>query len=95
LRWTYSSSTRSASSPFSENAAEALSGILAERYERGSVLVANNLGFASWTDVLGDARPPGLFLTASPAAATSSSSGGTAIGSRRSLRRREKTKTET
>jgi len=48
--------------PFSKSGAEALFGMLAERYERGSVLVTTNLDFASWTDVFGDARLTGALL---------------------------------
>jgi DNA replication protein DnaC len=48
--------------PFSKSGAEALFGILAERYERGSVLVTTNLDFASWTEVFGDARLTGALL---------------------------------
>jgi len=48
--------------PFSKNGAEALFGVLAERYERGSVLVTTNLDFASWTEVFGDARLTGALL---------------------------------
>ena len=33
-----------------------LFGFLADRYERGSVLVTSNLDFASWTEIFGDPR---------------------------------------
>jgi DNA replication protein DnaC len=40
--------------PFSREGAELLFHVLAERHERGSVIVTTNLGFADWTQVFGD-----------------------------------------
>lgn len=40
--------------PFSKEGAELLFQVLAERYERGSVMITTNLGFADWTQVFGD-----------------------------------------
>lgn len=40
--------------PFSKEGAELLFQILAERHERGSVIITSNLGFADWTQVFGD-----------------------------------------
>lgn len=41
--------------PFSKESAELLFQVLAERHERGSVMITTNLGFADWTQVFGDA----------------------------------------
>lgn len=40
--------------PFSKEGSELLFQVLAERYERGSVMITTNLGFADWTKVFGD-----------------------------------------
>jgi DNA replication protein DnaC len=40
--------------PFSKEAAELLFQVLAERHEKGSVIITTNLGFADWTQVFGD-----------------------------------------
>jgi DNA replication protein DnaC len=40
--------------PFSREGAELLFQVLAERYEKGSVMITTNLGFADWTQVFGD-----------------------------------------
>ena len=40
--------------PFSKEGSELLFQVLAERYEKGSVLITTNLGFADWTQVFGD-----------------------------------------
>lgn len=40
--------------PFSKEGAELLFQILAERHERGSVIITSNLGFADWTQVFGE-----------------------------------------
>ncbi len=40
--------------PFSKEGAELLFQILAERHERGPVIITTNLGFADWTQVFGD-----------------------------------------
>jgi len=40
--------------PFSKEGAQLLFQVLAERHERGSVIVTTNLGFADWTQVFGD-----------------------------------------
>jgi DNA replication protein DnaC len=39
--------------PFSKEGAELLFQVLAERHERGSVIITSNLGFADWTQVFG------------------------------------------
>jgi len=40
--------------PFSREGAELLFQVLAERHEKGSVMITTNLGFADWTQVFGD-----------------------------------------
>ena len=40
--------------PFSREGAELLFQVLAERYEKGAVMITSNLGFADWTQVFGD-----------------------------------------
>ncbi len=40
--------------PFSKQGAELLFQVLAERHERGSVIITTNLGFADWTQVFGE-----------------------------------------
>ncbi len=40
--------------PFSKESAELLFQVLAERHERGSVIITTNLGFADWTRIFGD-----------------------------------------
>jgi DNA replication protein DnaC len=40
--------------PFSKEGAELLFQVLAERHERGSVIITTNLGFGDWTQVFGD-----------------------------------------
>ena len=40
--------------PFSKEGAELLFQVLAERHEKGSVMITTNLGFADWTKVFGD-----------------------------------------
>lgn len=40
--------------PFSKEGAELLFQVLAERQERGSVIITTNLGFADWTQIFGD-----------------------------------------
>ncbi|WP_034415680.1 ATP-binding protein, partial [Deinococcus marmoris] len=41
--------------PYDRLAANALFGLIAARYERGSVILTSNKGFTDWGDVLGDA----------------------------------------
>ena len=41
--------------PLSREGAELLFHVMAERHERGSVIITTNLGFADWTQVFGDA----------------------------------------
>lgn len=48
--------------PFSKEGAELLFQILAERNERGSVIITTNLGFADWTQVFGDANMTAALL---------------------------------
>jgi DNA replication protein DnaC len=40
--------------PFGKQSAELLFQVLAERHERGSVIITSNLGFGDWTQVFGD-----------------------------------------
>jgi DNA replication protein DnaC len=40
--------------PFSKEGSELLFQVLAERHEKGSVMITTNLGFADWTQVFGD-----------------------------------------
>ena len=40
--------------PFTKEGSELLFQVLAERHERGSVMITTNLGFADWTQVFGD-----------------------------------------
>ena len=40
--------------PFTKEGSELLFQVLAERYEKGSVMITTNLGFADWTQVFGD-----------------------------------------
>lgn len=40
--------------PFSKEESELLFQVLAERHEKGSVMITTNLGFANWTQVFGD-----------------------------------------
>lgn len=48
--------------PFSKEGAELLFQVLAERHERGSVIITTNLGFADWTQVFGDATMTAALL---------------------------------
>jgi DNA replication protein DnaC len=48
--------------PFSKEGGELLFQVLAERYERGSVMITTNLGFADWTQVFGDAAMTAALL---------------------------------
>jgi DNA replication protein DnaC len=48
--------------PFSKEGAELLFQVLAERHERGSVMITTNLGFADWTQVFGDATMTAALL---------------------------------
>jgi DNA replication protein DnaC len=40
--------------PFSREGSQLLFQVLADRYERGSVIITTNLGFADWTQLFGD-----------------------------------------
>lgn len=40
--------------PFSKEGAQLLFQVMADRYERGSMIVTTNLGFADWTQLFGD-----------------------------------------
>jgi DNA replication protein DnaC len=42
--------------PFSKEGAQLLFQVLAQRHERGSVIITTNLGFGDWTQVFGDAN---------------------------------------
>lgn len=48
--------------PFSREGAELLFQVLAERHEKGSVIITTNLGFADWTQVFGDERMTAALL---------------------------------
>ncbi len=48
--------------PFSREGAERLFQVLAERHEKGSVMITTNLGFADWTQVFGDERMAAALL---------------------------------
>jgi DNA replication protein DnaC len=48
--------------PFSKEGSELLFQVLAERHERGSVIITSNLGFADWTQVFGDAAMTAALL---------------------------------
>lgn len=48
--------------PFSKEGSELLFQVLAERHERGSVMITTNLGFADWTQVFGDATMTAALL---------------------------------
>lgn len=48
--------------PFSRESAELLFQVLAERHERGSVIITTNLGFADWTQIFGDANMTAALL---------------------------------
>ena len=48
--------------PFSKEGSELLFQVLAERHERGSVMITTNLGFADWTQVVGDASMTAALL---------------------------------
>jgi DNA replication protein DnaC len=41
--------------PFSKESSELLFQVLAERHERGSVIISTNLGFSDWTQIFGEA----------------------------------------
>ncbi|MDL1969098.1 MAG: ATP-binding protein [Deltaproteobacteria bacterium] len=40
--------------PFSKEGSELLFQVLAERHEKGLIIITTNLGFADWTQVVGD-----------------------------------------
>ena len=42
--------------PFSQKGAQMLFSFISQRYQRGSLIVTSNLGFAEWTEVFGDPR---------------------------------------
>jgi len=48
--------------PFSREGAELLFQVLAERHEKGSVIITTNLGFADWTQVFGEAAMTAALL---------------------------------
>lgn len=48
--------------PFSKEGSELLFQVLAERHERGSVVITTNLGFADWTQIFGDATMTAALL---------------------------------
>ena len=49
-----SSSTRSATSPFAQDAANLFFQLVSSRYEQASLILTSNLPFARWGDVFGD-----------------------------------------
>jgi len=48
--------------PFSKEGSELLFQVLAERHEKGAVIITTNLGFADWTQVFGDATMTAALL---------------------------------
>lgn len=48
--------------PFSQKGAELLFQVMAERNERGSIVITSNLGFADWTKIFGDATMTAALL---------------------------------
>ena len=48
--------------PFSKEGSELLFQVLAERHEKGSVIITTNLGFADWTRAFGDATMTAALL---------------------------------
>lgn len=48
--------------PFSREGSQLLFQVLAERHERGSVIITTNLGFADWTQVFGEATMTAALL---------------------------------
>jgi len=48
--------------PFSKEGAELLFQVLADRHEKGSVIITTNLGFADWSQVFGDPIMTGALL---------------------------------
>jgi len=48
--------------PFSKEGSELLFQVLAERHERGSVIITSNLGFAEWTQIFRDPTMTGALL---------------------------------
>lgn len=48
--------------PFSRTGAQLLFEFFSSRYERGSIIITSNLGFANWTEVLQDERLAGALL---------------------------------
>ena len=48
--------------PFSKEGGELLFQVLAERHEKGSVMITTNLGFADWTQIFGDQTMTGALL---------------------------------
>lgn len=48
--------------PFSREGAELLFQVLAERHERGSIIITSNLGFADWTKIFGEANMTAALL---------------------------------
>ena len=48
--------------PFSKEGAELLFQVLADRHEKGSVIITTNLGFADWSQIFGDPIMTGALL---------------------------------
>jgi len=48
--------------PFSQKGAELLFQVMAERNERGSIIITSNLGFGDWTRIFGDATMTAALL---------------------------------
>lgn len=67
--------------------------VLAERHERGSVIITSNLGFGDWTQVLGNANLTATLLDRLTTRHTSSNVLGRATGYRRHCKAKLATKT--
>ena len=72
--------------PYDRDAATAFFTLVSARYERGSIILTSNKGFGEWGELLGDTVIASAVLDRLLTTATSSTSGGRAIVSRRSAR---------
>jgi len=72
--------------PFSREGAELLFQVLAERYEKGSVMITTNLGFADWTRIFGEQNMTAACWIDLPTRQKLLIAAGTATGSNKALR---------